>query len=126
LRLSQDGWALEQYHNSKGKLPAWFLNEPETVPGDEFYIKAFFHLSSTRDFGFSMGPIPWTAILRYGEYYGLDRLRMDAFFRIIRSLDEFYTEHLKEEQKKRRESTDAVQHRRNRESEDGSSRYEGR
>lgn len=69
-------------------LPQWFLDDPAYVAGDEFYLRAFWDLSTERDMGMGLGPIPWSSIVAYGERAGLDDVDLvDAFVRIIREMD---------------------------------------
>ena len=71
-------------------MPEWYLEEPQLLPGDQFYLSAFHELSTTRATGFSIGPIPWDKIVDYAELAGLDEdLRVD-FQQVIRVLDNAY------------------------------------
>jgi hypothetical protein len=63
--------------------------EPDTV-GFEFYFDAFEELSTSRQVGFSVGPIPFTAIAEYFRIFELDDF-MD-FVYIIRKLDNTFIE----------------------------------
>ncbi len=40
----------------------------------------------------SLGPIPWTAIVAYGERAGLDGREVDALVAIITAMDNAYLE----------------------------------
>ncbi len=66
-----------------------------------FYLKAFYDLSTCRSSGMGVGPIPWSAMIAYAEWYGLDRDVTEAFVDIIREMDSAYIEHTVEEQKSR-------------------------
>lgn len=57
-----------------------------------FLLDAFWELSSERQFGFGLGPIPWSSIVAYAEFVGLDREAFFIFLRIIREMDEAYVE----------------------------------
>lgn len=69
------------------------------LPADLFYIKAFYDLSTCRDNGFSMGPIPWTAKIKYTEWYRLENDITEAFVDIICEMDEAYRAFYAEENK---------------------------
>lgn len=70
-------------------MPQWYLQQPESARGDEFYLRAFWDLSTTRRaWGAQLGPIPWDRIVHYGMHYGLDAVMMEVFVRVIRALDE--------------------------------------
>lgn len=63
-------------------------------------MRAFWELSSTRQFGGVVGPIPWDKIIEYGERKGLDPAMMEVFLDVIRSLDEAYLGWQREKQGK--------------------------
>ena len=80
-------------------MPKWFEDEPKSERGDEFYIRAFWELSSCRQFYIVqgvkgahtvLGPIPWDKLVEYGERAGLEPDMMNVFSVVIRELDEFY------------------------------------
>jgi hypothetical protein len=88
-----------QYQQATGRLPDWWDKKPPEVRGDDLYIHAFWELSSCRNFGMGVGPIPWHFIVMYGERKGLDSRMMGVFVYVIRSLDEVYLKDLNESQK---------------------------
>jgi hypothetical protein len=61
---------------------------------DEFYLSAFWDLSTCRRIGMSLGPIPWNHIREYAEFAGLDRLNTYAFSAIMRKLDVVYMDRM--------------------------------
>ena len=81
-------------------MPEWVENEPELYPGDEFYIKAFGDLSTCRDIGNAIGPIPWNVIYQYAIAFDLDVDLIDPFIQIIREMDSGYLKWQSEKQKK--------------------------
>ena len=105
MRYARDGFAIEDghYQRTGRPLPAWFLDEPEVEPGEEFFIGAFFELSSCRQIGMGLGPIPWSAIVEYA-----DRVRLAAdvrrmFVDVMRLLDGFFLEDAEERAKRERD-----------------------
>jgi hypothetical protein len=72
--------------------PPEFHNQPELWPEAEFYWKAFSDLSSDRTIGMGLGPIPFSAIVRYAELYGLADL--DEFERLREIVSEVDGEYL--------------------------------
>lgn len=66
-------------------------------------MRAFWELSSTRQFGGVVGPIPWDMIVAYGERKGLDDAMMGVFEDVIRSLDESYLKWQRQKQGQRTE-----------------------
>lgn len=50
-----------------------FLREaPTLLPGLDLYYNAFWELTSCRQIGMGVGPIPWTAVEAYGHSNGFD------------------------------------------------------
>lgn len=85
----------------KGRpLPDWFLEEPELLPGDTFYLEAFWELSTCRSFSGGVGPIPWTAVVDYGLRFGLDDDMLAPFVTVIRAMDAEYVQWNSAESKK--------------------------
>jgi len=73
-------------------LPQWFLDEPHLYPGDVFYLKAFFDLSTCRQSGMGLGPIPWHIIVQYAKFYQLEEDVTEAFIDVIREMDTAFLE----------------------------------
>lgn len=71
--------------------------------GDEFYLRAFWELSSERQFGQAIGPIPWSKIVIYGKRKKLDDSMLAVFEFVVRELDEAYLEWQRDEQRRRTE-----------------------
>ena len=66
------------------------------------YLNAFYDLSSCRYLGSeSVGPIPYTAIIMWCQYWELDSDESDLYMYIINKLDSIYMGHV---YKKRDES----------------------
>lgn len=70
------------------------------LPGDEFYMKAFWDLSTERQLGMGVGPIPWSRIFQYGNFYQLDEDLLDPFIQIIREMDNGYLEFQQDKKEK--------------------------
>lgn len=72
-------------------MPAGYLDRPDIREGLDFIWDAFWSLSSDRQVGMGEGGIPFTAIDRYAQRYGMDRLDdFDRFQSLIRGLDGEY------------------------------------
>jgi len=75
----------------RGVPPPKFLDdEPLLLPGDEFYMTAFYRLDTCRSIGMSYGPIPWRDIVMYADREGLDSDLVQLFVYVIRSMDGEY------------------------------------
>jgi hypothetical protein len=107
MRYARDGWSVEVGIKKGRPPPSWYLEQPHKGPLDDFWLAAFWTLSTCRQIGFSTGPIPWRDVVRYAEYVGLDRENADALEVIIRELDGAYLGHIAEEQGKQREQEKA-------------------
>ncbi len=57
------------------------------------YLDAFYELDTERPMGTLPGPIPWSAIIDYGTYYGFD---IDELLFFIRKLDEAHLKRTRE------------------------------
>lgn len=84
-------------------MPAWADECPDLSEGDQFFMRAFWDLTTERQVGFSMGQIPDSRIDEYGRRKGLDSGSMDLFRAVIRMLDDAYLKWVADEQKKARD-----------------------
>ena len=64
-------------------------------------MRAFWELSSERQFGKVIGPIPWSKIVLYGERRKLDDPMMRVFELVLREMDEEYLKYQRDEQQRR-------------------------
>jgi len=67
------------------------------LPGDEFYFAAFWELSSERQVGQVFGPIPWSRVVDYAFFAGLNASMLSLFLRVIRAMDDGYLGWLREQ-----------------------------
>jgi hypothetical protein len=73
------------------KVPAGYLDRPELDSEYAFTWDAFSALSSDRSAGMGEGAIPFTAIDRFAQRYGIDDLdEFDRFRSLISALDREY------------------------------------
>jgi hypothetical protein len=92
MRLERDGWSVEQGLKKGRPAPSWYLERPPEGLTDEFYRAAFNDLGTERSIGMSLGPIPWSKIVAYAEFVGLDWPNTYAFVEIIRKMDRAWME----------------------------------
>lgn len=64
-------------------------------------MRAFWELCSERQFGQSMGPIPWSSIAIYADRCQLDDDMRAVFEYVIRDMDECYIRYQIDEQETR-------------------------
>jgi hypothetical protein len=71
--------------------PGWALAEPPLCPGDDFFLTAFYDLSTCRPFTEgSPGPIPWHRVVEYADRSGLHADVTQAFVHVLREMDSAY------------------------------------
>ncbi len=71
--------------------PEAYFQQPEIPEDLQFYWLAFFDLSSERQIGMGIGPIPRSQIRHYAiEHDILSRDEFEHFYRIVRAIDEEY------------------------------------
>lgn len=77
----------------KGREPPdWYVDEPEILPGEGFYLRAFWSLSTERSVGQVLGWIPWSRAIDYASKAGLDADMIGPFWTIIHLMDGGYME----------------------------------
>ena len=67
--------------------PDAYYKQPEIHPTNQFYWDAFAELSSERQIGMGLGPIPRSAIKAYAEEFAVVGDSLDLFMSIIRRAD---------------------------------------
>jgi len=73
-------------------LPDRIQNAPELNLGSELYYTGFLELTSCRQVGMDLGPIPLLAILEYCMINGIEGEQLDDFVWMIQRLDQKYLE----------------------------------
>lgn len=89
--------AAETGNYPKGEI----ANPPELRPWLQWIVASFDELKSCRQIGFgACGAIPWDAIRKYAETYGLTECESEDFHELIRHMDlmELKEQHRKAEQ----------------------------
>jgi hypothetical protein len=71
-------------------LPDFIRDAPELLPGLSIYLNAFWDLSTCRQMGMGLGPIPWTNTREYCTILGGDEQFQEEFHYLIRRLDQAY------------------------------------
>ena len=97
MRYQRDGFSVKAAITKGRPLPTWYVNRPEVVLFEDFYLQAFFDLCTTRVSADGLSPIPWDKILLYAEHSKLERDNYAFFCRLIRSMDAAYLEDKAEE-----------------------------
>lgn len=68
-------------------------------------MRAFWELSSERQFGHVVGPIPNSKIVEYGYRHGLNSAMLGVLETVIRELDEHWLAWQRDEQRRKTETT---------------------
>lgn len=90
----------------KGRpLPEWYLDEPELIPGDDFFLSAFHQLSTERQIGDVPGSIPWSKIVQYSDRRGLEPDVSVLLEHVIMRMDSAYIQWFVDKQKKLKKGT---------------------
>lgn len=95
MRLARDGFSVDAAISKGRDLPDWYLDEPEAPAIAPIVFKAFRILSSCR--AYELGPIPWTAVYKYGFTSGLSSDNIGILFELISAVDSAYIAYLREE-----------------------------
>lgn len=90
LRFQRDGYSVDAAIAKGRPLPEWYVDEPLTMPADDFYFTAFDRLSTCRQLGMGLGPIPWDKVIDYAHRCELDDEMTDAFVTIISQMDQAF------------------------------------
>lgn len=79
---------------SRGVRPPKPIQDaPDLLPGLDWYLRAFYELSTCRPIGYgAVGSIPWTAIVQYGHLHGLGGEALEDLVFLVRELDSEYLE----------------------------------
>lgn len=101
MRYQRDGWSVEQGLEKGRQPPDWFMQDLALGPMEEFYIREFFNLSTERQIGMSIGPIPFSKIEERGKKVGLEPDVQMVFEYVMRSMDSAYLEHITNENEKK-------------------------
>lgn len=110
LRYQKEGAQFEELL-SRGvpmeRLAQWFREEPQLRPGDEFYLRAFWELSTERPVGAVVGVIPQSKIKEYASQLGLEDHMIGVLCRVIRKMDTAYLDWSRLEAEKQRKTAAA-------------------
>lgn len=80
-------------------IPKKFAEAPEVPMGLELYLGAFWDLSTCRQYGFGISPIPFTAIMDYAQAYEFSEDQTEDLVYYTKVLDKVYIEQKQRESK---------------------------
>lgn len=98
LRYADEKFVIETKAERKQPLPQWYLDQPELLPGQKFYIEAFDRLTTCRSiYDGVVGRIPWTSTRQYADVYEMDFNDFKMFEMVIEKLDTAYVRWIKDQ-----------------------------
>lgn len=103
--MLEDGQYQRSTGGRDGTLPEWARNQPDLVRGDEFWLSAFWKLNTCRQFGMSVGPIPWIVIEHYADRFGLEPDIRDLLHVLVWEMDKAYLAYVRDEHSRSTESS---------------------
>jgi hypothetical protein len=79
-----------------GELPPlpFLESQVDLEPHLQFEWQAFRDLSTDRQAGFGVGPIPWTSIDQYAARHGVEGDEFERFCHLVRAMDDAYRAHI--------------------------------
>lgn len=77
----------------------WMKDEPRVQPGDNFYITAFYQLSTCRDYSMGIGPLPYDKVIEYAARAGLDEDMSTIFEYAMSAMDQAFLKWKSDEMK---------------------------
>jgi hypothetical protein len=83
-------------------LPESIANAPELELGLELFFSAFWDLTTCRPSGWSVQPIPWSAIIEWGQMHELDYEEMDDLLFYVREMDSEFIDYVAEQNSKKK------------------------
>lgn len=112
-RLKREQFSIDAAMLKGRALPEWYLQEPYLLPGEEFYLTAFYRLSADRAAsGLGIGCIPYTSRVLYAERAGFDGFMVEAFVDILGVIDGRYVsrqeERISKEQRRLKQEREAA------------------
>lgn len=78
-------------------MPDAVAGAPQMFWGLEAYYDAFVELSTDRQSGMSVGPIPWSSIDRYACRHEIEGEAFEYLVRMVRALDDAFLAHCRKE-----------------------------
>lgn len=84
------GKLIEEMERDGIDLPDHIKNAPDLLVGLELFYNGFQELTTCRQLGMSLGPIPWTAIDQYCVRYDIDGMQREDMFFHVEALDDTY------------------------------------
>jgi len=102
LRLDEQGFSVDAAEEKGRPLPDWYTDAPAYLPGDQWFLTAFWKLSTCRAVGMTLGPIPVTAIWEFSARHGLDSDMSSTLEEVLARLDRTFLAHISPREKRQK------------------------
>lgn len=89
---------------AKGEPTPAIEDRPTLLPGLDFYFTAYRELRYDRPIGMTLGPIPWSSVVRWGELHGLDVDEIGDLEHCIRAMEGAVTDFQERREQKKEQS----------------------
>lgn len=103
LRFQRDGFSVDAAVEKGRELPDWYLDEPFIWPGDEIYIRSFWHLNTCRLY--AGGLIPHEKVMEIAQEHEMGPNMTDLFGHVLRMMDNAFIEWQNDEADRRAKIT---------------------
>lgn len=85
---------LRQARLAGDPVPDRIANRPQLLPGLDFFLFAFYDLSTERQAGMGVMPIPWSAMHGYALAHDMSGEDYEDLLYLVRALDTAYLKSL--------------------------------
>ena len=107
IRYKRDYYSVQAAQEKGRDLPAWFLECPLLGPFEDFYIEAFWQLTTCRAVTDAyLGAIPWRDIVAFADLHDMDPEMFALFQHVIMAMDGAYLAKQAEAAKNKKPSGD--------------------
>jgi hypothetical protein len=90
MKYGDTSWIETQAVKRRQPIPKFVADRPDLPECLLFFWQSFLDLSTERSIGMGPGPIPWSRIVNYANYYDIDDA--ESFIQIITEVDKAYLE----------------------------------
>mgnify|MGYP003636533986 CR=1 FL=1 len=98
MRYRRDKFSIESGEEKRRPYPEWFLDKPVLLPGEEWFLTAYWTCATERrSDGQTVGHIPWSSVIQFGSYHGLDRWMLDLLWAFLSEMDKGFLLWMKNE-----------------------------
>jgi len=108
MMYDKEGWAAEVLIDRGQRPPSWYYEEPDVPPGFDFMMSEFSDLSTERQIGLAIGPIPVSKIRERQRELDLDAWAGTVFKTVITAMDAEFRAWVSREKERNAKSHDGL------------------